>query len=84
MDDIKAIIAAIQAAGLSGFRYTDSGVVGIDCATDEGFADRAASVAGRRHVTAIGDYSWDAVDAKLDEAHLFITGPHRAVKGEAA
>lgn len=84
MTDIKSIIAAIRAAGLRGFRYSDSGVVAIDCATDADFASRAASLTGERRVAVVGDKCWDSLDADLDGLALFITGPHRAVKGEAA
>lgn len=85
MNDLIAIITAVDKSGYRGVRITDI-TIGIDCATDAQFTGLVATLGATTKQVIVGDQTWDAADAEFepDGRSLFITGPHRAAKTEAA
>ena len=85
MDDLIAIITAVAKSGYRGVRISDI-TIGIDCATDAQFTALVTALGATTRQVIVDDQTWERADAEFepDGRSLFITGPHRAVKGEAA
>lgn len=83
MERLKALRAAFEAAGFKGATlgqtYND-----ITLRTNAELVEWAAAAGATLTTTTVNGRSWEGYETTLDDLPLYITGPHRVAKTEAA